>query len=315
MSRPYRLQSQDCFYHITSRGDDRKKIFLNENDYRKFLGYISCAKVKYKFYLYAYCLMPNHYHLLLETTQANISKIMHYINGSYTTYYNIKHRRSGHLFQGRFKSIVIDKDSYFQELSRYIHLNPVKAKIAQQPEAYPWSSYSGYLDKKDPALDYDRIKQCVGMDKSQYRQFVLSGMAKPIDPFKNIYAGFILGRSSFIKEKLESLKDQTKESREIAYRDSISEGVDIELITQETGKRYHKETGELYTARKKPVFARKVAIYLAKRLTCLTNVEIGNKFGITYSAVSKAAGDIERLRQEDENVNREVEEIISHFKG
>src|SRR3989339_2220513 len=107
MSRPYRLQSEDCFYHITSRGDDRKRIFLSERDYHKFIEYISYAKAKYKFHVYAYCLMPNHYHLLLETTQANISKIMHYLNGSYTMYYNIKRKRSGHLFQGRFKSIVV----------------------------------------------------------------------------------------------------------------------------------------------------------------------------------------------------------------
>ena len=314
MSRPYRLQSEGCFYHITSRGDDRKKIFLSERDYHKFIEYISYAKAKYKFHLYAYCLMTNHYHLLLETTQANISKIMHYLNGSYTTYYNIKRKRSGHVFQGRFKSIVVDKDNYFQELSRYIHLNPVKAKITQQPAAYRWSSYRGYLGKKDPVLDYDRIKQCLSMDNNQYRQFVLSGIDKSIDPFKNTYAGFLLGSAQFIKEKLQSVKDQV-ESKEIAYRDNISEGIDIELITQEVGSKYHQETRELYAARKKPVLARKVAIYLAKKLTCLTNADIGARFGITYSAVSKAAGDIERLRQEDKKVNREVEELISHFKG
>ena len=314
MSRPYRLQSEDCFYHITSRGDDRKRIFLSERDYHKFIEYISYAKAKYKFHVYAYCLMPNHYHLLLETTQANISKIMHYLNGSYTMYYNTKRKRSGHLFQGRFKSIVVDKDSYFQELSRYIHLNPVKAKITKQPEAYRWSSYRGYFGKQDQVLDYDRIKQYLGMDKNQYRQFVLSGLDKSVDPFKNTYAGFLLGSAQFIKEKLQSLRDQV-ESKEIAYRDNISEGIDIELITQEAGSRYHQEAGELYAAKKKPVFARKAAIYLAKKLTCLSNVEIGTRFGITYSAVSKAAGDIERLRQEDKKVNREVEELISHFKG
>ena len=239
---------------------------------------------------------------------------MHYLNGSYTTYYNIKRKRSGHLFQGRFKSIVVDKDNYFQELSRYIHLNPVKAKITKQPEAYRWSSYRGYFGKKDPVLDYDRIKQYLAMDKNQYQQFVLSGIDKPVDPFKNTYAGFLLGSAQFIKEKLQSLRDQV-ESKEIAYRDNISEGIDIELITQEVGSRYHQEARELYAAKKKPVFARKVAIYLAKKLTCLSNVEIGTRFGITYSAVSKAAGDIEHLRQEDKKVNREVEELISHFKG
>ena len=199
--------------------------------------------------------MTNHYHLLLETTQANISKIMHYLNGSYTTYYNIKRKRSGHLFQGRFKSIVVDKDSYFQELSRYIHLNPVKAKIAEQPEAYRWSSYRGYFDKKDPVLDYDRIKQCLGMDNNQYRQFVLSGLDKPLDPFKNIYAGFLLGSTQFIKEKLESLKDQINESREIAYKDTISAGVDIELIVRETGSRVSSRSQRIVYCQEKSRFS------------------------------------------------------------
>ncbi len=314
MARPYRLQAEHCFYHITSRGDDRKKIYVSDRDYEKFLEYISLAKAKFNFHVYAYCLMTNHYHLLLETTQANISKIMHYINGSYTTYYNIKRKRSGHVFQGRFKSLVVDKDSYFLELSRYIHLNPVKAKIAETPQAYRWSSYLGYLDKKDPLLDLDRIKQCLSMDKNKYRQFVLQGIGKPTDPFKNVYAGFFLGSALFIKEKLRDLKDQSQ-SKEIAYREDISEGVDIDLITNEVASRYHKKTEELYASKKKPIFAKKVAICLAKRLTHLTNAEIGARFGITYSAVSKAAGDVERLMGQDKDVKREVAGIISHFKG
>ncbi len=314
MARPYRFQAEQCFYHITSRGDDRKKIFLNNRDYKKFLEYIFLAKVKYKFYVYAYCLMTNHYHLFLETSQANISRIMHYINGSYTTYYNIKRKRSGHVFQGRFKSIVVDKDSYFLELSRYIHLNPVKAKIVELPEAYRWSSYLGYLDKKDPLLDTDRIKKYLDMDKSRYRQFVLEGIDKPVDIFKNVYAGFLLGSVPFIKENLKNLKDQSQ-SKEIAYRGDVFEGIDIDSITNEVAYMYHKKVEELYVSKKKPVFARKVAIFLAKRFSHLTNVEIGHRFGITYSAVSKAARNIELLMRKNKNVNRDVLEMISHFKG
>jgi putative transposase len=137
MARPYRLQAEDCFYHITSRGNDRKKIFLNDTDFEKFLEYILKAKEKYDFYLLAYVLMTNHYHFLIKTTKPNLSSIMHYINGSYTTYFNVKRGRTGHLFQGRYKSLVIDADSYFQELTRYIHLNPVRAKMVKNPEDYP----------------------------------------------------------------------------------------------------------------------------------------------------------------------------------
>ncbi|PXF52054.1 MAG: hypothetical protein C4B57_11550 [Deltaproteobacteria bacterium] len=148
MARPYRLQAEDCFYHITSRGNGRKKIFLNNTDFEKFLEYILKAKEKYDFYLLAYVLMSNHYHLLIKTTKPNLSGIMHYINGSYTTYSNVKRRKTGHLFQGRYKSLVIDEDSYFQELTRYIHLNPVRAKMVKNPEDYRWSSYNAYVGRK-----------------------------------------------------------------------------------------------------------------------------------------------------------------------
>ena len=143
MARPYRLQAENCLYHIMSRGDDRKRIYTMASDYGKFMDYVMKAKERYQFYLYAYCLMVNHFHLLVETLLPNISKIMHYIKGSYTTYYNIRHRRTGHLFQGRFKSIVVDKDAYFQGLTRYIHLNPVYAGIVKDPAAHRWSSYCG----------------------------------------------------------------------------------------------------------------------------------------------------------------------------
>ena len=113
MARPYRLQGENCLYHITSRGDDRKKIFISDHDFNKFLEYLLIAKDKYKFHLFAYCLMSNHYHLFIETLEPNLSKIMQYINTSYTVYYNTKRKKTGHLFHGRFKSIMVDGDSYF----------------------------------------------------------------------------------------------------------------------------------------------------------------------------------------------------------
>lgn len=158
MARPYRLQIEDGFYHVTSRGDDRKPVFKSEYDYRKFLEYLITAKEKFKFYVHAYCLMTNHYHLFLETTQANLSKIMQYINTAYTIYYNIKRKRVGHLFQGRYKSILVQADAYYSELTRYIHLNPVRAKIIDNPQKYLWSSYNSYIKDKptDNCTDISR---------------------------------------------------------------------------------------------------------------------------------------------------------------
>jgi REP element-mobilizing transposase RayT len=314
MARPYRIQSENCFYHITSRGDDRKKIYLSSYDYEKFLEYLKEAKQKYKFYLYAYCLMSNHYHLLIETTQANISKIMHYVNGSYTTYYNIKRHRCGHLFQGRYKSIVVDKDSYLLELSRYIHLNPVRAKIVQIPEKHKWSSCNAYLAKKaDNYIDKDRVKNNIDMNEIQYRKFVYDGINNKINPFSQVYAGFLLGSSKFIKEKLHDLKGKI-ESKDFSYRKDLSVPVDKEELIYAVAKACNKNPEDL-CKKNRALPERKIAIYLLKRLTQLTNSEIGEKFGITFSAVSKAAKDVDSLMQQDSKVKQLVGKVISSFKG
>jgi len=314
MARPYRLQGEDCFYHIFSRGDDRKKIFISERDFEKFLEYIVQAKAKFKFYVCGYCLMANHYHLLIKTTQANISRIMHYINSSYTTYYNRKRKRCGHVFQGRFKSLVVDTDSYFLEVSRYIHLNPVRAKKVKSPEKYCWSSYSGFLGKKDLCLDKDKVGQYLDMDKKNYRRFVLEGIEKNIDPFKNIYAGFLLGSAKFIKEKLKDLGNQV-EGKDVAHKQTIIRSISKDDIMKAVADKYKKTIEQICVSKSRPKKAKHVAIYLLRKYTELTNKEIGNEFGMKFSAVSKAALRIEQLIKQDKKLKQKVENIMSIVEG
>ena len=121
MARPLRIEYAGAFYHITSRGNERKDIFKNERDFERFLTYLETAVQRYKAVIHVYCLMSNHYHLLLETPMGNLSQIIRHINGAYTTYYNTKWQRAGHLFQGRYKAILVEADEYAGELSRYIH--------------------------------------------------------------------------------------------------------------------------------------------------------------------------------------------------
>jgi REP element-mobilizing transposase RayT len=314
MARPYRLQAENCLYHITSRGDDRKPIFKSERDYEKFLEYIKTVKEKFKIYLYSYCLMSNHYHLLIETTQANISRAMHYLNTSYTVYYNVKRKKHGHIFQGRYKSIVVDADSYLQKLTRYIHLNPVRAKIVQSPEKYRWSSYNEFIGQtKQQLIDKPQLQRYVKLSTGKYKKFVKKGINESINPFKELYAGFILGKEGFIRDTLDMLKLQV-ESQDIAYKDMlcvIEPNKIIEKIAQ-----YYKQNPEiLRKAVKKPLLAKKIAVYLLKQLTALSNKEIGQMFGISYSAVSKIVKNIESLKLQDRRVNKDAEALISHFKG
>ena len=178
MARALRIEFPGAFYHVTSRGNERKAIFKSLQDREKFLSYLESATERYGAVVHVYCLMDNHYHLLLETPLWNLSKIMQHINGAYTTYFNTKRERSGHLFQGRYKAILVEADEYAKELSRYIHLNPVRAAMVKTPEEYRWSSCQYYtVRRKAPAwltrnfiLSYFDTKPTAAM--KMYRSFV-----------------------------------------------------------------------------------------------------------------------------------------------
>lgn len=315
MARPYRLQGENCLYHIISRGDDRKKIYTVPSDYGKFMDYVIKAKERYQFFLYAYCLMANHFHLLLETMLPNISRIMHYIKGSYTTYYNIRHRRTGHLFQGRFKSIVVDKDTYFLELTRYIHLNPVYAGAVRDPAAYRWSSYYAYLGKKDVSIDRDEVKRYLGMTRAEYRRFVLDGIKKPSDPLRKVYAGFLLGSAGFIKDKLQDLEIQIT-SDDVAHKKVLRDDAQIaEDIIAAVTKYYKTAMNEIRRSTDRPMREKHVLVYLLRTYTGLSNREIGAHVAMRHSAVSKAGMAIERLLETDRKMKSAISSIVSKFEG
>ncbi len=216
MARPLRITYPGAFYHITSRGNERRAIFKTSADRQKFLSYLESATKRYSAAIHCYCLMDNHYHLLLETPSGNLPQIMRHINGAYTTYFNIQRDRSGHLFQGRYKAILVEKDAYARELSRYIHLNPVRAGIVAKPEAYEWSSYAAYVGAKPSPQWLSRgfILGCFSPQKKaaqkRYTAFVESIRGRPGEsPLKHLAGGMILGRPQFVETiRAEHLSDK-----------------------------------------------------------------------------------------------------------
>ena len=146
MARPLRIQYPGALYHITSRGNERKNIYLDDSDTKKFLEILEAYHDRLGILIYCYVLMNNHYHIVIETPKGNLLKVMHGINTGYTGYFNRKYGQVGHLFQGRYKGILIHKESYLLEVCRYVHLNPVRARIVDRPDQYEWSSYGGFIN-------------------------------------------------------------------------------------------------------------------------------------------------------------------------
>src|SRR4030067_2892421 len=182
MARPLRIEYEGAVYHVTSRGNERKRISRDDNDQELFLNTLEKVSKRYNWYCHAYCLMNNHYHLIIETPEGNLSKGMRQLNGVYTQLFNKRHKKTGHIFQGRYKAILIQKDSHLLEACRYVVLNPVRAKIVHKLEDWKWSSYrsTAGLDKPHLCLTTEWILGQYSKSKKQAerkkREFVEAGI-------------------------------------------------------------------------------------------------------------------------------------------
>ena len=322
MARPIRIEYEGALYHVTSRGNERGKIYFTKADYRKFKEYLSDAQIKYGFVLHGYVLMTNHYHLLIETPQMNLSKIMHHLNGSYTTYINTKRKRSGHLFQGRYKAILVDRDSYLLELSRYLHLNPVRANMVERPGDYPHSSYGAYIAGGDELVTTTAVQSMISADTStaklKYKSFVESVLGEKLEsPMKNVYGGMILGNVEFIKEILNRLDDDHLQKTETSHKNALRASCEADEVVSIAAKHYCV-TAEIATSAQRNDI-RKSCIYLMKRQTTATNQEIGQLLGgMSGFAVAKAYQRMVAEVSQDAALRKEIgrlENRLSHVKG
>jgi len=217
MARPLRLQFDGAIYHVTSRGNARDDIFDDDADRHAFLECLGNVVQRFHWLCHAYCLMDNHYHLVIETPEANLAQGMRQLNGIYTQRYNRRHRTVGHLFQGRYKAILIQKESHLQEVCRYVVLNPVRANAIEKVEQWKWSSYRGTagLSTCPPWLTVDWVLSQFGKERqqaaSQYRRFVREGIAGP-SIWEGVRAQVLLGEEDFV----EKLQGYVKGHEEIA---------------------------------------------------------------------------------------------------
>lgn len=222
MARQLRIEYPGAVYHVTSRGNAQQEIYTNDSDRKQFLDLLALTVTRHNWLCHAYCLMDNHYHLLVETPDPNLSHGMRYLNGVYTQRFNREHSRVGHVFQGRFKSILVEKESHLLELCRYIVLNPVAAKMVTHPENYIWSSYrsTAHSIRKPEFLSVNWLLAQFSDTKSsarkQYQNYVTEGLSVPqVKPWRNLVGQVILGGDEFVS-KIQEIFSEKKHIKEIS---------------------------------------------------------------------------------------------------
>lgn len=273
MARPLRIEYAGAFYHITSRGNAREDIYLEDGDREYFLALLATVCQRFHWRCHSFCLMDNHYHLLIETVGASLSKGMKFLNGSYTQKFNRRHNRVGHVFQGRYKAILVEQDSYLLELSRYVVLNPVRAMMVRSAKDWPWSSYRSIAGLSKPLdfLTIECVLSCFGSraKKAQraYREFVRQGRGQP-SPWEELKNQVFLGSDNFVEDMQCKIDpDQSlggiPKSQKLAPKQSLDVYVNLKCP-------------------KKEVMAR---AYLSGHYTL---TEVGNHFGVSYATVSRS---------------------------
>jgi REP element-mobilizing transposase RayT len=311
MARMTRLEFEGAVYHVMSRGTEKKDIFVSPGDSKRFIELLEQMSERFAVDIYAYVLMGNHYHLLMETVRPNLSKAMHYLNSVYSQHFNHCHKRVGHFFQGRYFAILIEKDSYLLEVSRYIHLNPVRAGIVRRPEQYVWSSYREYIGKEKKRW----VKTGAVMDQFSgrkerahrfYREFVEDALESRENPLRDAVAGLVLGSEKFVRKIREALAD----SEDDGSRRTIPEqALAFEDVLGLVSRKMNVPKKRILQTGKRDNLPRKICMCLLRELTDLSNAEIAARFSTTEAAASKMALRTREEMNQNPKLKKQILEI------
>ena len=315
MSRPLRIQYPGAVYHVMNRGAVRQNIFADPADYQAFLDTVGEAHRLWGIEVFAYCLIGNHYHLCLTTPKGNLSRVMRHIDGLYTQRFNRRHRRDGALFRGRYKAILVDKDQYLVQVVRYIHLNPVEAKLAELPEEYRWASHGEYLKPKavpqwinpKPALEQIGGRQA-------FHEFVLSGNEERLEEYYRVRRHTpILGGEEFVERMKQP---EVARQREHARYERRALQVTPERVIGEVVGQYPTTPEEILRGKRGTENeARKLAMYLIKRCCDRTLGEIAVYCGAgSYATVSWSCRWIEAKMIQDQRFRDRVERMAKRIQ-
>jgi len=324
MARPLRIQYENAHYHVTCRGNFGQEIFSSDADRSTFLDLLERSCDIYQTEILAYVLMSNHFHLFVKTPLGNLQEFMRHFNISYTSYYNWRHGRRGHLYQGRYKSFLVDADNYLQEISRYIHLNPIRVKIKSQMDLdrkkrylreYPWSSYGGYLSqsRRRGFLRVEEVLVYFGGDTARgrrsYEGFVMEGLSGEMsNPLEKGVGHGIIGARDFIKKIREQYIESGTELRELPAVKKILAQVEPERIIRIVCERFKVGRGEILRKGHRGV-GRGVLMEMLYRYGGMNQREIGELMGVDYSAVSVMRKRVLGLREKDRHLSTGIERV------
>lgn len=307
MARKPRIEFEGAFYHVIVRGNQKQKIFKDNHDFLQYQQIINAYKANYHYYLYSYVLMSNHIHLLIETRDTPLSKIMQGINQRYTMYFNRKYKTVGHLFQGRYKAILCDRNAYLLTLIKYIHMNPVRAKIAESISKYQWSSHHEYMKKrkKKGIIDVDQVLRMFSEDKSAARKLYRTYMGDEISVKKeDIYRTVdqrIMGTEQFVEDVMERHDVELSQERKAR-----------EYSMAEIAKAVEKVMGiKLKQIRQKSKLRE---ISRGRQIISIVSGEYGYKGKEISEFIHKDAAMITRYMKEKGKLKEEVKNVIEMMK-
>lgn len=316
MTRPLRIEMPDGVYHITSRGLERRAIVRANQDRQRWTSLLGQVAQRRGWRVFAWVLMDNHFHIFLRTPHADLSAGMHDLNSGYVTSFNRRHKRSGPLFQGRFKSILVERDYHYWELSRYIHLNPVRAKMVDRPETYPWSSCRFYfhnqgvpdwLALEEVLCQHGRMMRSA---RQEYKRFLNEGLSSPPrSPLGETIASTILGSPGFVDQIKSWLQDRLPD-REIPATRQLRHDISIGEIEEAVCSTFGVSKESLKVRGRRRNQARAVAVYLCRMLTRMSIEKIGAHFGrISGQAISNIVAKVAKQRQWDKKLDSVLDSI------
>jgi REP element-mobilizing transposase RayT len=327
MARPLRIEFEDAIYHVCARGNARDDVFRTDPDRLRFVQLLEQSAKRFQGAIFSFVLMNNHVHLLIQTHRPNLSRWMHWLIVTYSVYFNRRHRRSGHLFQGRYKSFLVETGEYLLALSRYVHLNPVRgltlgqgtpAERRRRLRSFKWSSYPTYagLSKTFPFVEQTLVLEeldGIGHDNHiAYRRFVEEGLLREVtNPFAAVQWQAVLGSESFLRRIRDQMKRKHHQGREVTALRKAFRDTKPELLLATVAKKLKVEPERLCQIGDRGLRARNLAMWMVWECSGVTLREIGELFGgLDYAAVAQR---IRRVRSGYSN--KEAQELLERMSN